>query len=74
MPRLLGEDSRVYRGGTVSEVVERLERVIADIDWLVQQPGYEVAAEVEEHREIMDAILDCYLITRGLDVRPTRRT
>ena len=56
----------------MSEITTRLRRVLADIEWLVQQPGREVAAELENSGEIMDAILDCYICTRGLDVRTTR--
>ena len=56
----------------MSEIAARLTRVIADIEWLVQQPGREVAGELENHAEIMDAIFDCYICTRGLDVKTTR--
>lgn len=55
----------------MSEVVDRLKRIIADLEYLVQLPGHEVASELQDPGEMMDAILDCYMITRGLDVRPT---
>ncbi len=56
----------------MNDIAFRVARVIDDLAYLVQLPGREVAQELENSTEIMGAILDCYICTRGLNVTPTR--